>query len=49
MACAVIYINVKLLERKCLKWALIAHLKSETQVMTKRKVGNQIGSLTPDH
>jgi len=48
MACDVLYIIGKLLEFRCLKWACIAHLESETQVMAERKVGNQIANLTPD-
>jgi hypothetical protein len=36
------------LKRRCLKWACIAHLESETQVMVKRKAGDQTASLTPD-
>jgi len=47
MACDVIYIIRKLLERIYLKWARIAHLESETQVMAKRRVGSQIVNLTP--
>jgi hypothetical protein len=49
MDCGVPYIIGKLLERRCLKWAFLAHLKSETQVMAKRKAGSRIASLTPDH
>jgi len=49
MACGVLYIIGKLLKRRCLKWACIAHLESETQVMAKRRAGNQTASLTPDH
>jgi hypothetical protein len=49
MDCGVIYIIGKLLEHRCLKWARIVHLKSETQVMAKRKVGSQIGILIPNH
>jgi hypothetical protein len=36
------------LEPRCLKWAGMTHLQSETQVMAKRKAKSQIGSLTPD-
>jgi hypothetical protein len=32
-----------------MKWAFIAHLEYETQVMAKRRVGSQTASLTPDH
>jgi len=49
MSYDVFYIIGKLLERRCLKWAHIAHWISKTQVMAKRKVGSQIGNLTPDH
>jgi hypothetical protein len=49
MACGVFYIIEKLLKRTCLKWAFIAHLEYETQVMAKRKVGSQTANLTPDH
>jgi len=45
----ILYIIGKPLERRCLKWACIAHLESERQVMAKRRVGSQTGSLTPDH
>ncbi len=48
MTCDVFYIIEKLLKRRCLKWACIAHLESETQVMVKRKAGDQTASLTPD-
>jgi len=49
MARGVLYINGKLLKHRCLKWARIAHLESETQVMAKRKAGSRIVNLTPDH
>jgi hypothetical protein len=49
IACGVLYIIEKLLERRCLKWARIAHLDIWTQVMAKRRAGSQIVSLTPDH
>jgi UDP-N-acetylglucosamine pyrophosphorylase len=39
----------KLLERRCLKWACMTHLETETQVMAKRKAGGQIGNLIPNH
>jgi len=48
MACDVLSIIGKLLDRKCLKWACIAHLEFETQVMAKRRAGSQTGSLTPE-
>jgi hypothetical protein len=48
MACGVFYIIGKLLEHKCLKWVRIAHLDIWTQVMAKRRAGNQIANLTPD-
>jgi hypothetical protein len=43
--CGVLYIIGNLLKFRCPKpiWT------STTQVMAKRKVGSQIGSLTPDH
>jgi hypothetical protein len=49
MARGVLYIIGKLLELRCLKWARIAHLKSEIEVMTKRRAGSRTASLTPDH
>jgi hypothetical protein len=49
MACGIFYIIRKLLERRCLKWARITHLESETQVMAKRRAGSQTDNLTPDH
>jgi hypothetical protein len=49
MAWGVFYIIGKLLELRCLKWARITHLESETQVMAKRRAQSQIGNLTPDH
>jgi hypothetical protein len=45
----VLYIIGKLLKCRCLKWVRMTHLESETQVMIKRKVRSQIGSLIPDH
>jgi len=45
----ILYIIGKILEHKCLNWAHMTHLESETQVMAKRKAGGQIGNLTPDH
>jgi hypothetical protein len=48
IACDVLYIIRRILKLRCLKWARIAHLESETQVMTKRRVGSQTTSLTPD-
>jgi hypothetical protein len=48
MACDVLSIIGKLLDRKCLKWACIAHLEFETQVMAKKRAGSQTGSLTPE-
>ncbi len=48
MACGVLCIIEKTLECKCLKWARIVHLESETQVMAKRRVGSQTASLIPD-
>jgi len=49
MARKILYTIRKLLKRRCLKWARMTHLESETQVMAKRKAGSQIGSLTPNH
>jgi hypothetical protein len=43
------YIIGKLWKCRCLKWARMTHLTFATQVMAKRKVGSQTGSLTPDH
>jgi hypothetical protein len=43
------YIIEKLLKRRYLKWVCMTHSDIETQVMPKKKDGNQIGSLTPDH
>jgi hypothetical protein len=37
------------IESKMSKWARMTHWTFETQVMVKRKAGNQIGSLTLDH
>ncbi len=48
MACGVLYIIGKLLERRCLKWLALLIWTSETQVMAKRRAENQIVSLTPD-
>jgi hypothetical protein len=48
IACGILYVIGKLLEHKCLKWAHIVHLESETQVMAKRKARNQTTNLTPD-
>jgi len=48
MACGVFYIIGKLLERRCLKWAHIANLEFETQVMAKRRAKSQTASLTLD-
>jgi hypothetical protein len=47
--CGVLYIIEKLLKRNVqngLAWPIWT---SATQVMAKRRVGSQIGSLTPDH
>ncbi len=48
MACGVLYIIGKLLERKCLKWIALLIWTSETQVMAKRRVESQIANLTLD-
>jgi hypothetical protein len=45
----VLYIIRKLLKCKCLKCVCMTHLGLKTQVMTKRKVGNQIDNLTPNY
>jgi hypothetical protein len=45
---SVLYIIGKILKFRCLKWAHIAHLDINKQVMAKRMAGNQIGNLTPD-
>jgi len=49
MACDVLYIIEKLLERRCLKWVALLIWTSKKKVMAKRRVGSQIGSLIPDH
>jgi hypothetical protein len=49
MACGVLYIIEKLLERRCLKWAHISHLDIWNTSYGKKKVGSQIANLTPDH
>jgi hypothetical protein len=43
------YINGKLLERRCLKWACMTHLDIKTWVMAKRRAEGQIINLIPDH
>jgi len=48
MACVILYIIGKLLERRCPKWAFILIWTSKTQVMAKRRAGSQIGNLTLD-
>jgi hypothetical protein len=48
MACGVLYIIKKFLKLKCLKWACVVHLESETQVMTKRRAESQTANLIPD-
>ncbi len=45
----VFYTIRKLLKHRCLKWLASPIWTSETQVMAKRRAGNQIGSLNPDH
>jgi hypothetical protein len=45
----VLYNIGKLLKLECLKWLASLIYISETQVMAKRKVRNQIANLTPDH
>jgi hypothetical protein len=49
MARGVLYIIRNLLKLRCLKWTCIIIWTSKTQVMAKRKVGSQIGNLTPNH
>jgi hypothetical protein len=39
----------KVLKCRCPKWPCIGHLDIAAQVMGKRSVGSQTGSLTPDH
>jgi hypothetical protein len=43
------YIIEKLLKCRCLKWARMTIWTFAKQVMAKRKVGSQTGSLIPDH
>jgi len=45
----ILYINGKLLKRRCPKWPRIAHLDIVAQVMGKRRAGSQTANLTPDH
>jgi len=45
----VLYINGKILERRCLKWLARLIWTSETQVMAKTRAGSRTASLTPDH
>jgi hypothetical protein len=45
----VIYIIGKILKCRCLKWLAWPIWTFETQVMAKRKVRNQTGSLIPNH
>jgi hypothetical protein len=44
-----LYINEKVLKRRCPKWPCIGHLDICSQVMGKRRAGSQTTSLTPDH
>jgi hypothetical protein len=48
MTCGVLHIIGKILEHRCLNELALFIWTSETQVMAKRRVGNQIASLTPD-
>jgi hypothetical protein len=48
MAYGVLYIIGKLLEHRCLKWLTLLIQIFETQIMTKRRVASQTGSLTPN-
>jgi hypothetical protein len=45
----IIYIIEKLLERKCLKWALITHLNIWNTSYGQKKGWDQTGRLTLDH
>jgi len=49
MDCGVLYINRKLLKRRCLKWLALLIWTSEIQVMAKERVGSRAANLTPDH
>jgi hypothetical protein len=48
MACGVLCIIEKLLKRRCLKWAHIAHLDIWNTSYGQKKAGSQIASLTPN-
>jgi len=48
MACGVLYIIGKILERRCLKWACIAHLDIWNTSYGQKKGQSQTASLTPD-
>jgi len=43
------YINGKLLKRRCLKWACIAHLDLSNTSYGQKKGRESNASLTPDH
>jgi len=45
----IIYIIEKLLKRRCLQWVCMTHLNIWNTSYGQKKVGSQIGSLTPDH
>ncbi len=49
MDCGCFYIIRKLLEHRCFKWLALLIWTFETQVMAKRRVESQIGSLTSNH
>ncbi len=48
MTCGILHIIGKILEHRCLNELALLIWTSETQVMAKRRAGNQTASLTPD-
>jgi len=48
MACGILYIIENLLKFRCLNGLTLLICTFETQVMAKRKAGNQTANLTPD-
>ncbi len=48
MACGILYIIENLLKLRCLNGFTLLICTFETQVMAKRKAGNQTANLTPD-
>jgi len=49
MNCGVLYIIGKLLERRCLKWARIAHFEHlKHKLWPKEGAGSRTANLTPD-